>query len=304
MGRATILSLLVTAGMATAVVAASPAPAGQDKPRVIEVEKLKDNFYVLRGQGGGGNTAVFVMSAGVTVVDTKNPGWGQPIIDAIKKLTDKPITMIINTHTHGDHVSGNVEFPATVDVVAHENAAASMKRMKNAAGTNIFEMNQGRGMPKRTYRDRLTIGSGADRIDLHYFGRGHTDGDTWVLFPALRVVHAGDIFSGKNLPLLDTNNGGTGIEIGDTLAKAHAGLAKSVDIIITGHSTQMTPADLNEYAQFNRDFLAYVQSGKKAGRTTAELVSGWSMPAKYTGYAAPQPARLTANVEAVYNAIK
>jgi glyoxylase-like metal-dependent hydrolase (beta-lactamase superfamily II) len=304
MGRATILSLLVTAGMATAVVAASPAPAGQDKPRVIEVEKLKDNLYVLRGQGGGGNTAVFVMSAGVTVVDTKNPGWGQPIIDAIKKLTDKPITMIINTHTHGDHVSGNVEFPATVDVVAHENAAASMKRMKNAAGTNIFEMNQGRGMPKRTYRDRLTIGSGADRIDLHYFGRGHTDGDTWVLFPALRVVHAGDIFSGKNLPLLDTNNGGTGIEIGDTLAKAHAGLAKSVDIIITGHSTQMTPADLNEYAQFNRDFLAYVQSGKKAGRTTAELVSGWSMPAKYTGYAAPQPARLTANVEAVYNAIK
>jgi glyoxylase-like metal-dependent hydrolase (beta-lactamase superfamily II) len=290
-------------GLSTAMVVASQAPAG-DKPRVIEVEKLKDNFFVLRGQGGGGNTAVYVMSAGVTVVDTKNPGWGQPIIEAIKKLTDKPITMIINTHTHGDHVSGNVEFPATVDVVAHENAAASMKRMKTAAGTNIFESNDGRGLPKRTYKDHLTIGSGADRIDLHYYGRGHTDGDTWVVFPSLRVVHAGDIFSGKNLPLLDTNNGGTGIEIGDTLAKAHTGLAKSVDTIVTGHSVQMTPADLSEYAQFNRDFLAYVQAGKKAGRTTAELVSGWTMPAKYSGYTPPQPARLTANVEAIYNAVK
>lgn len=302
MRRATILSLLVGAGLATA--AASQAPAGQDKPKVIEVEKLKDNLFVLRGAGGGGNTAVFVMSAGVTVVDTKNPGWGQPIIDAIRKLTDKPITRIVNTHTHGDHVSGNVEFEPTVEVVAHENAAASMKRMKNAAGSNIFDENKGRGLPKRTYKDRLTIGSGADRIDLHYYGRGHTDGDTWVVFPGLRVVHAGDIFSGKNLPLLDTNNGGTGIEIGDTLAKAHTGLAKSVDTIITGHSVQMTPADLSEYAQFNRDFLAYVQAGKKAGRTTAELVSGWTMPAKYAGYTSPQPERLQQNVERIYSALK
>jgi cyclase len=302
--RVTALVSLVVVGVVTAVVAASQAPTGQDTPRVIEVEKLEDNLFVLRGEGGGGNTAVFVTSAGVTVVDTKNPGWGQPIIDAIKKLTDKPITMIINTHTHGDHVSGNVEFPATVDIVAHENAAASMQRMKNAAGTNIFEVNQGRGLPKRTYKDHLNIGSGADRIELHYFGRGHTDGDTWVLFPALRVVHAGDIFSGKNLPLLDTNHGGTGIEIGDTLATAHTGLRKAADTIITGHSTQMTPADLSEYAQFNRDFLAYVQGGKKAGRTAAQLVSGWSMPAKYAGYTPPAPERLQQNVERIYNAVK
>jgi cyclase len=302
--RITILSLLVAVGMVSVIAATSQAPAGQDKPKVIEVEKLKDNLFVLRGAGGGGNTAVFVMNDGVTVVDTKNPGWGQPIIDAIRKLTDKPITRIINTHTHGDHVSGNVEFAPTVDVVAHENAAASMKRMKNAAGTNIFEDHQGRGLPKRTYKDRLTIGGGADRIDLHFYGRGHTDGDAWVLFPALRVVHAGDIFSGKNLPLLDVNNGGTGLEIGDTLAKAHAGLAKSVDTIITGHSVQMTPSDLSEYAQFNRDFLAYVQAGKKAGRTKAELVSGWSMPAKYTNYAIPAPERLQQNIERIYDALK
>ena len=62
----------------------------------------------------------------------------------------------------------------------------------------------------------MTIGSGNDQVDLYYFGRGHTDGDTWVLFPAHRIVHAGDIFSGKNIPLLDANNGGSGVAIAHT----------------------------------------------------------------------------------------
>ena len=303
MERATALSALVLVGLATAVVAGGQAPAAPaDKPKVVVVEKLKDNFFVLRGDGGGGNTAVFVGSKGVVVVDTKNPGWGQPILDKIKELTEKPVTTIINTHTHGDHVSGNVEFPTTVDVVAHENAAASMKRMKSTNG-NIFDNNQGRGLPKRTYKDKLTLMSGGDQIDLYYFGRGHTDGDTWVVFPALRIMHAGDIFSGKNLPLLDVNNGGTGVEMGDTLAKAHAGV-KNVDTIVTGHSVQMTMADLKEYSDFNKDFLAFVESGKKAGQSPSQIVAAWAIPAKYTGYGTPAPARLQSNVESIYDAIK
>jgi cyclase len=298
--RATVLSTLVAVGIVTAAVAGSQQPAAG--PPVVEVEKLKDNLFVLRGTGGGGNSAVFVTSTGVVVVDTKNPGWGQPILNKIKELTDKPVTTIINTHTHGDHVSGNVEFPTTVDVVSHQNALASMKRMKSSTGANIFETNQGRGLPKRPVTDRWTVGKGADQVDLYYFGRGHTDGDAWVVFPSLRVVHAGDIFSGKNLPLLDVNNGGTGVEIGDTLAKAHDALLKLTDTIITGHSSQMTLADLKEFADFNREFLAFVQEGKKAGRTPSQIVESWTMPAKYTGYTAPQPARLQANVEAIYDA--
>ena len=149
----------------------------------------------------------------------------------------------------------------------------------------------------------MTLGSGADRIDLYYFGRGHTNGDAWVVFPALRVVHAGDIFSGKNLPLLDANNGGSGVAIPDTLAKAHSGL-KNVDTIITGHSTVMTMNDLEEYAEFNRDFLTAVQSALKAGKTVDEIATSWTIPAKYAGYAAPQPARLKANVQVVYDELQ
>jgi glyoxylase-like metal-dependent hydrolase (beta-lactamase superfamily II) len=150
----------------------------------------------------------------------------------------------------------------------------------------------------------MTLGSGGDRIDLFYFGRGHTNGDAWVVFPSLRVMHAGDIFSGKNLPLLDYNNGGSGVQIPDTLMKAYTTTSKNVDSIITGHSTVMTPNDLREYAEFNRDFLNAVSAGKKAGRSAAELAKTWTMPEKYKGYGAPQPARVQANIENIYNEVR
>jgi cyclase len=307
MTRLKALVVLVLVGAGSMAVSAYQQ-GGAAPARVVEVEKLKDNLFMLKG--GGGNTAVFVQAAGVTVVDTKNPGWGQPILDKIKELTNKPITTIINTHTHGDHVSGNVEFPATVDVVTHENTKANMDRMGPVGAApagqpqpTIFQQNGGRGLPKRAFKDRMTLGAGADRIDLYYFGRGHTNGDAFVVFPALRLMHAGDIFSGKNLPILDANNGGSGVEIGETLAKAHSTI-QNVDTVITGHSTVMTWADLKEYSDFNKDFMAAVQAGKKAGRSVDEIAASWTAPAKYTGYAPVQAGRLKANVQVTYDEIK
>ena len=130
MKRIIVLTALVVAGAMSYVVAQQE----DQKPRVVVVEKLKDNLFVLKGDGGGGNTTVFVQSNGITVVDTKNPGWGAPILEKIKELSPKPVTTIINTHTHGDHVSGNVEFPATVDIVVQENTATNMKQMRAVTG--------------------------------------------------------------------------------------------------------------------------------------------------------------------------
>jgi glyoxylase-like metal-dependent hydrolase (beta-lactamase superfamily II) len=312
MKRFVVLGVLFLVGTLSMSAAALQAPAGgQPAPRVVTVEKLRDNLYMMGGMGGGGNSAVFITSTGVVVVDTKNPGWGQPLLEKIKSVTDKPVTMIINTHTHGDHVSGNVEFPATVEVVTQENTAKNMEAMRVPTGitpapgapANIFKENGGRGMPKRTFKDNLTLGKGDERIELHYYGRGHTNGDAFVVFPALKVMHAGDIFSGKNVPLLDANNGGSGIEIGKTLAKAADG-AKGVDSIITGHSTVMTVADLREYAAFNNDFAATVQAAKKAGKTPDEVASTYKIPAQYKGYAEPAAARLRANVQVVWDETK
>jgi glyoxylase-like metal-dependent hydrolase (beta-lactamase superfamily II) len=305
-----LVALLAVASLSL-VIASYQQPAGssqQSAPKEIQVEKLNDNLFVLKG--GGGNTAVFITAKGVVVVDTKNPGWGQPILDKIKELSSKPVTTIINTHTHGDHVSGNVEFPATVEVITHKNTKANMAKMATPTGivpqqpvTNIFQANNGKGMPKKTFDDKMSVGSGNDRIDLYYFGRGHTNGDAWIVFPALRVMHAGDIFSGKNIPLLDANNGGSGVAMPDTLGKA-ANTVKNVDTIITGHSTQMTMNDLRDYAEFNRDFLKAVQEGKKAGKSVDDVAQSWTIPAKYTGYAAAQTARLKSNVQVVFDELK
>ena len=306
MKRGLVLSVLIGVGVLSMVVVAQQAGGGgQQAPRVVEVEKLKDNLFVLKG--GGGNTAVFITSTGVVVVDAKNPGWGQPILDNIKKLTDKPITTLINTHTHGDHVSGNVEFPATVDIIVHENTKANMAKMipnstaadQKPPAQTIFQANNGRGLPKRTFKDKMTLFKGADEVDLYYFGRGHTNGDAWVLFPSLRTVHAGDIFSGKNLPLLDANNGGSAALIADTLQKGRDGL-KNIDTIITGHSTQMSVADLTEYIAFNREFFNGMRAAKKAGKSIDEAAAEWKLPAKYTGYAAPDANRLKNNVRLAY----
>ena len=183
MRRVMVLVTLLVAGAFSIV-----GVAGQGQ-RVIEVEQLEDNLFVLKGEGGGGNTAVFVTSTGVVVVDSKNPGWGQPILDQIRMLTSNPVTTLINTHSHGDHVSGNVAFPASVVFVAHETTKANMEAMRPYTGrteppVNVFEDSNGHGLPTQTFTDRMSLGRGADQVDLYYFGRGHTGGDAWVVFPS------------------------------------------------------------------------------------------------------------------------
>src|SRR5262249_26207132 len=195
-----VLGALVAVGaLLTAAGAAQQIPSAAS----IQVDKIRDNLYVLRG--GGGNTAAFITAQGVTLVDAKLPGWGKPILEKLKEITEKPVTMIIQTHTHFDHLRGNVEFPATVDAVTHENTANLMREMRPCTGgpeqPNVFKEKNGLGLPNRTFKDRMTLGNGDERIELYYFGRAHTGGDAWVVFPALRAMHSGDAFAIKNLPL-------------------------------------------------------------------------------------------------------
>ena len=275
MKRATVLAVLVLIGGLSLRVAAIQ-PQQQQGPKVVQVEKLKENLFVLRGDGGGGNTAVFVTANGVVVVDAKNPGWGQPILDKIKELTNKPVTTLINTHTHGDHVSGNVEFPATVEVIVQESTKTNMEKM------DIFKQNNNRGMPKRTFKDKMSVGTGADQVDMYYFGPGHTNGDAIIVFPALRTAHTGDLFAGKGLPLVDGNNGGSVLQYPSTLNKVHSGI-KNVDTIINGHMpTQTTWADLKTFAEFNQDFLTWAQGALKSGKPPEQAAADWKVPEKYT----------------------
>ena len=305
MRRAIVLGALVTIGAFSLTVGAYQQ-GGQSAPKVVTVDKIKDNLFVLKG--GGGNTAVFVTANGVVVVDTKLAGWGQPILSKIGELTPKPVTTVINTHSHGDHVSGNVEFPASVEIVAHEKTKTTMEAWPPVYGfptafPNVVKESGGKGLPKKTFKDKLTLGSGNDRVDLFYFGRGHTGGDAWVVFPSLRALHTGDMFANKGIPIMDKNAGGSGVEFPETLRKATA--LKNIDIVITGHApTTMTMSDLSTYADFNRDFVNAAREAKKAGKSVDDFVAGWKVPEKYAGYGTPPAASVKNAATVIFEEVR
>ncbi|HSU87758.1 MAG TPA: MBL fold metallo-hydrolase [Terriglobia bacterium] len=305
MKRLTVLTILLAIG-ALSITIARP----QQDPGAIRLERVKDALYVITGgrqeASVSGNTTVFITNTGVVLIDTKYPGYGKAILDQVKSITDKPVTMIINTHTHADHTSGNKEFPRTVEFVAHESTRANMLKM------DLFKGDNAAFVPKKTFNDKMSLLAAKDRIDLYYFGAGHTNGDAIIVFPALRTAVMGDLFARKWAPLIDANNGGSATAFPQTLAKAVATL-KDIDTVITGHATTtngsgrnvtftrsnpvMTWADLREYADFTRDFVMAAEAAMKAGKSVDEAASGLKLPDKYKNY---NMANLKADIERVY----
>ena len=255
--------------------------------------KVRDNLYMIAN--GGGNTAVFIMTDGVALVDTKNPNNGQGIMDQVRMVTNKPVKLIINTHTHADHTGSNEFFTDNVQFVAHENTKANMVKMPNFAG------DKAKFISGWSFTDSMTVGSGPDQIVLYYFGRAHTNGDSFVVFPAIRAMHSGDAFASKSFPLVDGPNGGSAVDYGKTLAKAYASI-KNVDTIINGHITTgpTTFDEMKTYSDFNNDFIAWVQDEIKAGKTADQAAMEYAMPAKYTalGYTAGRGA--AGNIRGAY----
>ena len=290
MRRGVVLGALIAVG------ALSVGLAGQQQRAALpDLQKVKDNLYMIAASNPGvgftgGNVSVLVTDNGVIVVDTKLAGYGPDSLAKIKAVTSKPVTTIINTHTHGDHTGSNEGFPASVNIVAHENTKTLMAKM------DAFKGEKAQFLPKQTYKDTLTLGSGKDRVELHYFGKGHTGGDTMVYFPTLKVLATGDLWAWKDAPLLDLGNDGSGIELPKTLAKAIATL-KDVEAVIPGHTPVSKPAELQEYQRYMADLLAETEASIKAGKSAADAVAASTVTAKYAGY---KSERLKAAIEAIY----
>ena len=259
-------------------------PNAQQRKQVIDVQKVSDNYYVLTSSTpgndatfSGGNVGVFITNGGVILVDTKLAGWGQTFLDRVKSITTKPVTTIINTHTHGDHTGNDDKFGTSVDIIAQENTKTNMAKM------DAFKGDKAVFLPKRTFKDKMSIGGGAERIDLYYFGAGHTNGDAFVYFPALRVLQTGDIFAWKDGPRIDRANGGSGVQWPQTLAKALA-TVKNVDTVVPGHSPLMKLQDLQEYQRYTADLLTAVQAARKAGKSVDDAAASINLTDKYKGY--------------------
>jgi cyclase len=308
MKRCVLLTAIVAIGALSMTIGGVQAPAAGPSAAALaatKIEKVKDNLYIITGSSdlsafSGGNTAVFITEAGVVLVDTKLPGWGPTIVELVKTVTNKPITTIINTHAHNDHSGSNEFFGTTVDSVVHENAKTSM------AGTADFAGEKARFLPKRTFKEKLSIGRGNDQVDLYYFGRGHTSGDTFIVFPALRTMHAGDMFAQKMLPLIDTMNGGSALSYPQTLAKAASGI-RNVDTVIPGHRVVGTWNEFKEYAEFTQDFVDFARTAINAKKTVEQAAAEYKVPGKFKDYVVtidPQLVTAAAVLQITYDELK
>jgi len=264
------------------------------------VQKVSDNYYVLTSSTpgndatfSGGNVGVFITNNGVVLVDTKLAGWGQTFLERVKSVSTKPVTMIINTHTHGDHTGNDDKFGTSVEIVAQENTKTNMAKM------DAFKGDKAVFLPKRTFKDTLSIGSGNERIDLFYFGAGHTNGDAMVYFPALRVLQTGDLFARKDAPRIDRANGGSGVAYPQTLSKAVATL-KNVDTVVPGHAPLMKWSDLQEYQRYTTDLLNEVQTARRAGKNADAAAASINLADKYKGYTSEG---VKAAVQAIYDEV-
>ena len=263
MRRAGVLAAIVVVGISVAGVAAQRGGRGGGLPPTGAIKNVRGNLHIVPGQGG--NTTVFVTDAGVVLVDTKMPGNGEAIMKQVRTITDKPVSMIINTHSHPDHVGSNDYFQESVRVVTHVNTQKWMKANPKYAAIPAM-------MPDQTFTDKLTLGKGGDQIDLYYFGPGHTDGDAFVVFPALRAMAAGDIFAWSMGPLIDPGAGGSVVALPDTLEKALKGIP-NVDTVIEGHGMVTTWERFREFAAFNRALLDAAKANLGKGTPANEVAA-------------------------------
>ncbi len=232
--RLAIVALLVSAVVSLVAAAARQAPPpAQGERRTVRLRTLGpgDVLYVLIG--GGGNSLALMRDEGVVLVDAKLPGWGRAIADAIESATDQRVTTIVNTHAHADHAGGNVEFPDASRIIAHENTRIHMQQSDAFTGPNA------RFLPNQTVTTTMTLLDGRDRMDLYYFGPGHTDGDLVVVFPEKRLAYFGDLFPSKSAPVVDRALGGSVVKLADTLTRA-ASEIKGVTRVVSGHEEGLT----------------------------------------------------------------
>jgi len=204
-------------------------------PAKLDLIKVKDDLYVVHNDIVPGNSTALITSEGVLLVDDKFDVDHNGIMEQLKKVTDKPIKYVVNTHHHADHSGGNAKMQdMNALVVASEEARENMVDGKQP------------GLPSIVIQHHAHIYLGGKNVELYHFGRAHTNGDMVVLFPADRTLAAGDMFTfGDATPqLIDYAGGGSGKEWTKTLDSA---LQLDFDAVVPRHGLVTTKQEMAKF---------------------------------------------------------
>jgi glyoxylase-like metal-dependent hydrolase (beta-lactamase superfamily II) len=226
----------------------------------------------------GGTIGFLLGKKSIVVVDSQFPDQSKHLIDELKKKTDNPFELLINTHHHADHSSGNISFKGiTAHVLAHTN---SKTNQENSAKQNKNEDKQ--LFPDLTYTDTWCDKFGKEKICLNYYGPGHTNGDSFVHFEEANIVHCGDLVFNRRHPYVDRSAGANMSSWIEVLNKALNKFSKDT-IYVFGHSgngykVTGTADDLNKFRDYLGNVLKFVQAEINAGKTKEQVLSATIIP--------------------------
>ena len=227
---------------------------------------VRDNLFVISGpeDANTGNVAAYITDEGVILVDDKFEQHVDAILGEVSTLTDQPVRYVFNTHHHLDHSGGNKSMLEIAEVIAHDNARRNMKEPIGSFGSD----RPASDLPRVTFSEGMSVHLGGKEVQAHYFGRGHTDGDVVIYFPAERVIHTGDLYVPGGF-LVDAAAGGSALAWDATL---RAVLKLDFDTIIPGHlNITVSREDLVQHIRDFETVRNRIQLIIQSGGTREEL---------------------------------
>ena len=239
-----------------------------------KVTALRNNVGYFTERGG--TIGWLAANDGVVIVDTQYPDQAKHVIAEVKKKTDRQIDLLINTHHHGDHTSGNIAFKGLAkQVVAHENSKANLERTSRNPENTL--------LPDTTYKSgKWDKKIGSETMALHYFGPGHTDGDSVVHFENANVVHMGDLLFNRRVPFIDKSAGANMANWQVVLEKTYNTFDRDT-IFVYGHAgdgyeVQGNREDLKAFSNYLAKSLEFVKKGIDSGKTKEALAEVTEIP--------------------------
>jgi len=267
---------------------AALALAQGQAPAPFTTHQLKPNVYWI--EGGGGNSGVIIGEKGVIVVDAKTTmAGGKELLEDIAKITPKPVTTVILTHSDGDHVNGLAAFPAGVKVIAHENNKKEQEAALAAGG---------RGAPPADHLPNQVVTKNKEslkidgvKLELLHWAPAHTSGDLVVYLPAEKIVFTGDIIAAQMPdPLIHLEKHGSS-EGWITTAKGIVAL--NADQFVPGHGNVQTKDDVQQRLSRAEEKRAKIKELVAQGKSLDEIKAAVGDPPS-------QNARFASFTEVVY----
>jgi len=241
---------------------------GWDKIEITS-EQVTENIYILTGRGG--NIGVCIGADGVYVIDDQYGPLSEKILAEIKKLSDKDIKIVLNTHWHGDHTGGNENMAKQgATIIAHENVRERMSTKQDRGNGRLVDPSPKEALPVITFDENLTLHVNGEDLIAFHVDHAHTDGDVIMYFPKSNVIHMGDTYFKGRFPFIDLYSGGS-IDGIISAANKVLSIADKDTKIIPGHGALSNKEELQAYRDMLMEVRDRVKQAIQAEMTFEEI---------------------------------